>query len=62
MSQIKYAVNRIHWLFENRNLVGGLKWVFEPKILRFFNGKLEANSDWQQKLVSKVRADFGDSL
>lgn len=62
MSQIKYAVDRIHWLYENRNLIGGLKWLFEPKILRFFNGKLEANSDWQEKLVAKFRADFGDSL
>ncbi|MCL1875908.1 MAG: tryptophanase [Synergistaceae bacterium] len=62
MSQIKYAVDRIHWLFENRNLIGGLKWLFEPKILRFFNGKLEANSDWQEKLAAKFRADFGDSL
>ena len=62
MSQIKYAVDRIHWLYENRNLIGGLKWVSEPKILRFFVGRLEANSDWQEKLVKKFRADFGDSL
>ena len=61
MSQIKYAVNRIHWLHENRNLVGGLKWLSEPKMLRFFTGKLEAVSDWQEKLVKKFRADFGDS-
>jgi tryptophanase len=25
MSQVKYAVDRIHWLRENKNLVGGLK-------------------------------------
>ena len=62
MSQVKYAVDRIHWLYENRNLIGGLRWTFEPKILRFFNGKLEANSDWQEKLARKFRVDFGDSL
>ena len=62
LSQLKYAVDRIHWLFENRNLIGGLRWVSEPKILRFFVGKLEAVSDWQEKLVSKFRADFGDSM
>ena len=61
MSQLKYAIDRIHWLHENRNLVGGLKWLSEPKILRFFTGKLEAVSDWQEKLVKKFRADFGDS-
>ena len=62
MSQIKYAVDRIHWLFENRNLLGGLEWVEEPKILRFFSGRLRAVSDWQDKLLKKFRADFGDSL
>ena len=62
MSQLKYAVDRIHWLYENRTLVGGLKWAFEPKILRFFSGKLEQTSNWPEKLVNKFRADFGDSL
>lgn len=62
MSQIKYAVDRIHWLFENRRLVGGLKWISEPKILRFFSGTLDAVSDWPNSLARKFRADFGDSL
>jgi tryptophanase len=62
LSQVKYAVDRIHWLFENRNLVGGLKWVNEPKILRFFSGKLTAVSDWPEKLARKFRQDLGDSL
>jgi tryptophanase len=62
MSQVKYAVDRVHWLFENRKLVGGLRWVSEPKILRFFSGKLDAVSDWPEKLVNKFRADFGGSL
>ena len=62
MSQIKYAVDRIHWLFENRNLVGGLEWVEEPRILRFFSGRLAPVGDWQERLCEKFRADFGDSL
>lgn len=62
MSQIVYAVDRINWLYQNRHLVGGLKWLDEPKILRFFYGTLEPIGDWQQKLVAKFRADFGDSL
>jgi tryptophanase len=62
MSQVKYAVDRVHWLFENRRLVGGLKWVSEPKILRFFSGKLDSVNDWPEKLVRKFRTDFGDSL
>ena len=62
MSQVLYAVDRITWLFENRELVGGLRWVEEPSSLRFFFGRLEPTSDWQDKLVRKFRADFGNSL
>ena len=62
MSQIVYAVDRLNWLYQNRNLVGGLKWIEEPKILRFFYGILEPIGDWQQKLMAKFKADFGDSL
>ena len=61
-SQVDYAVDRIDWLYQNRKLVGGLKFVEEPEILRFFYGRLEPVSDWQQKLVEKFRADLGDSL
>lgn len=62
LSQVKYAADRVAWLYENRRLVGGLSFVDEPQILRFFFGKLEPVSDWQTKLVEKFRADFGDSL
>jgi tryptophanase len=62
LSQVKYAVDRIGWLYENRDLIGGLRFVEEPKVLRFFFGKLEPVSDWQEKLVAKFREDFGDSL
>ena len=62
LSQVKYAVDRIGWLYENRRLIDGLNFVEEPKILRFFFGKLATVSDWQTKLAAKFRADFGDSL
>jgi len=62
MSQVKYAVDRIVWLYENRHMIGGLAFVEEPKVLRFFFGRLEAIGDWQEKLVRKFRQDFGDSL
>lgn len=62
LSQVKYAVDRIIWLYKNRDLVGGLTFVEEPKILRFFFGKLAPTSDWQEKLVAKFKADLGDSL
>ncbi len=62
LSQVKYAIDRIAWLYDNRKLIGGLNFVEEPKILRFFFGKLTADSAWQTELVAKFRADFGDSL
>ncbi len=61
MSHLKYAIDRIAWLYENRDLVGGLTFVEEPKILRFFFGKLDTTTDWQTKLVAKFKEDFGDS-
>jgi tryptophanase len=61
-SQVDYAVDRIDWLYQNRKIVAGLKFVEEPEILRFFYGRLEPISDWQQQLTAKFRADFGDSL
>ncbi len=62
LSQVMYAIDRIAWLYENRELVGGLSFVEEPSVLRFFFGRLKPVSDWQDRLVDKFRADFGDSL
>jgi tryptophanase len=62
LSQIKYAADRIAWLYENRELIGGLKFVEEPKVLRFFFGRLAAVNNWPEQLAQKFRKDFGESL
>ncbi|MDU1891796.1 MAG: tryptophanase [Dysgonomonas sp.] len=62
LSQIKYVEDRMTWLYENRNMIGGLKFVYEPPVLRFFMGGLEPVNDWPQRLVEKFKEDFGDSL
>ncbi|MDR0547131.1 MAG: tryptophanase [Dysgonamonadaceae bacterium] len=62
LSQIKYVADRMVWLYENRHLIGGLKFVYEPPVLRFFMGGLEPVSDWPEKLIAKFKEDFGDSL
>jgi tyrosine phenol-lyase len=62
LSQVKYAADRIKWLHANRALVGGLKFVAEPAVLRFFLGRLAPTSDWPDRLVAKFEEDFGDSL
>ena len=62
LSQLKYAVDRIYWLYQNRELVGGLSFVEEPKMLRFFFGKLATTSPWQHVLMEKFKADLGSNL
>ncbi len=62
LSQTKFMIDRVKWLYENRHLVGGLEWVEEPPLLRFFMGRLKAKDDWTEKLVAKFKEDFGDSL
>jgi tyrosine phenol-lyase len=62
LSQIKFVEDRVTWLYKNRHLVGGLKFVEEPKVLRFFVGRLAPTSDWTSKLAAKFKQDFGTSL
>lgn len=61
LSQLEYAVDRLTWLYQNRELVGGLRFVEEPKVLRFFFGRLEALDSWSEKLVRAFEAEFGMS-
>lgn len=62
LSQIKYVEDRMTWLFDNRQLIGGLKFVDEPPVLRFFMGGLAPTSDWPERLMAKFKQDFGESL
>lgn len=62
LSQVKYTADRIAWLYKNRHLIGGLEFVEEPKVLRFFFGRLQAIGDWPEQLAKQFRQDFGDSL
>jgi tyrosine phenol-lyase len=62
LSQTMFLIDRVNWLYHNRDLVGGLRFVEEPPVLRFFMGRLEPTSDWPVKLIKKYREDFGESL
>ena len=62
LSQLKYVADRVKWLWDNRKLIGGLQWVEEPSVLRFFFGRLKEIGYWQEQLAEKFRSDFGDSL
>ena len=61
VSHMEYVIDRLAWLYEHRNLVGGLKFIHEPPVLRFFTGRLEALDGWDKKLAEAFRADFGSN-
>ncbi|MCK9526653.1 MAG: tryptophanase [Limnochordia bacterium] len=58
LSQVKYTIDRIAWLYEHRQMIGGLTFVDEPKTLRFFLGRLDALSDWPERLAKKFASDL----
>ena len=60
LSQTEYVIDRVKWLFDHRQLVGGLEFVHEQATLRFFTGVLKPIGDWPEKLAAAYRADFGD--
>jgi len=62
LSQVDFVIDRVIWLYEHRDLVGGLKWTDEPEILRFFFGKLQPNTNWPQKIVKAFKQDAQGSL
>jgi tryptophanase len=61
MSQLEYAVDRIAWLYQHRDLVGGLKFVEEPPVLRFFFGRLQPVDAWSENLMNAFVKDFGEA-
>ena len=59
ISHIEYIIDRLQWLYNNRELIKGLKFVSEPPVLRFFLGKLDALDNWGRKLGDAFKKDFG---
>ena len=60
LSQTEYVIHRVKWLYDHRRMIGGLKFVHEPKTLRFFTGILAPVGDWPEKLVKAFIKDFGE--
>jgi tryptophanase len=59
ISHIEYAVDRINWLYKHRDVVKGLKFVFEPPVLRFFDGRLKPIDDWGRNLTKAFKGEIG---
>jgi tyrosine phenol-lyase len=62
LSHIEYAVDRLKWLYDHRDLVGGLHFVEEPAVLRFFFGRLAPIDNWGERLAAAFQADFGSEV
>jgi tryptophanase len=61
MSHIEYAIDRINWLYKHRDLVKGLKFTWEPPVLRFFDGRLEPVGDWGRPLTDAYKKEIGNT-
>jgi tryptophanase len=60
---VEYVAERLAWLHRHTELIGGLRFVQEPPVMRFFFGKLApVGGDWGKKVVDAFRTDFGDTL
>lgn len=62
ISHIEYVVDRLAWLYENRKMIKGLKFVEEPPVLRFFFGKLKPLDNWGRKLAQAFTKKFGPNF
>jgi tryptophanase len=60
ISHVEYVTDRLEWLYKHRDLVGGLTFIEEPPVLRFFFGRMEAQNNWGRKLADAFKAEFGD--
>jgi len=59
LSHIEYAVDRLKWVWDHRELVGGLQFYEEPPVLRFFAGRMRPLNGWGEKFASAFEKDFG---
>ena len=42
LSQTMFVVDRVKWLYDNRELVGGLEWVQEPPLVTVLYGYIKS--------------------
>ncbi len=59
LSHIEYAIDRLKWLHQHKDLIGGLKFTHEPPVLRFFVGRLTTLGDWGKNVANAFQEDFG---
>lgn len=59
-SHVRYVIDRARWLYKHRDEIGGLEWVYEPKVLRFFLGRLRDKGSWGRGIVESYIREIGE--
>ncbi|MDQ5986560.1 MAG: Tyrosine phenol-lyase [Syntrophus sp. SKADARSKE-3] len=63
IGHIEYVADRVAWLHRHKDLIGGLRFIAEPPVMRFFFGRLEpVGSEWGTKVVEAFKAEFGGEI
>ena len=63
LGQIEYLVDRVAWLHAHAKLIGGLKFVQEPPVMRFFFGRLDTvGGDWGRAVVDAFQKEVSRDL
>jgi tryptophanase len=57
---LDYIVDRLVWLWEHRDMVKGLKWVYEPPVMRFFEGTFTDVDNWGETLTGALERELGE--
>jgi tryptophanase len=58
LSHMKFVADRLRWLFANRHLIGGLRFVEEPPLQRAYFGKLHPVCEWPDLLMAQFLRDM----
>ena len=56
---LDYIVDRLVWLWEHRDLIKGLVWVYEPAVMRFFEGTFADENGWGELLAQVFERELG---
>ncbi len=63
LSQSLYVLDRLEWLYDNRALIGPMRFKEDPDGLPIgFRSAIEPVGGWCEKLIAKFKEDFGDNL
>lgn len=60
LSQAIYALDRLQWLYDNRELLGPMAYDDIPGMTRCFRTPLKPLTDWPERLIAKFKEDLGD--